>query len=95
MPTYIYKCKECQNVQEEIHSYCLASNDENDYKNNLACNNCKKVGTMFRRIADINFQASSIMTSEQKRSMLKKRSHDHFEKNIKEKFHELNRKKTV
>ena len=93
MPSYKYKCRECKNIQEEIHSYKLITNDIDDYKEKLKCKNCNTLGSMFRVIEAPMYGAYESSTTEQRKQILKKRSHDHFKKEIEDKFHELNRRK--
>lgn len=90
MPSYNYKC-ECGNVQEEIHSYKLVTNDENDFAFTLICSSCGKKGLMKRLISVPNFGKYSSASTEEKREILKKRSKDHFKKNIEDKFHQMNK----
>lgn len=89
---YIYKCKECSGIQEEFHSSKLVTNDEKDFNVNLKCNSCNRIGVMFRIIQATNFMTYDSSTPEQKREMLKKRSKEHFKKEIQDKFHQMNKK---
>lgn len=92
MPAYDYKCFICENIQEEIHSIGLVSNDVNDFDKTLVCKKCGMIDTM-KRIFSIPVLAKFSMSSpEEKKNMLKKRSQEHFKKNIEDKFHQLNKK---
>jgi len=92
MPAYDYKCSKCKSVQEEIHSSKLITNDESDIKFAFQCNSCKEIGMMNRIIFGSYVATYDIASLEQKREMLKKRSKDHFKKNIVESFHVKNRR---
>lgn len=91
MPTYDYKCKECKNIQEEVHTYKKVTNDENDFNVTLVCKNCGKIGTMFRKIS-AEFAEFSASDPEIQKKKLKKRSRDHYKKQIREKAGYLNRR---
>jgi putative FmdB family regulatory protein len=91
MPTYDYKCKSCGNVKEIIHSMKECDKKER----NEFCEECNSEKQFERTV--VNGQAPAIglyssASPEEKKKILKKRSHDHFEKEIKEKFHVMNSK---
>ena len=92
MGCYDYKCSFCGYIQEENHSYKLITNKENDIKHKIICQQCNAIDTMERIISAVPMGMYSSTTSEQKKEMLKKRSHEHFKKNIEESFHEKNKK---
>lgn len=92
MPNYDYKCKVCGNVQEENHSYTKITNDENDISNTIECQKCNLVGEMIRVMGNSGLANFSMMTPEQKKESLKKRSHEHFKKHVEERFHQMNKK---
>ena len=87
MPFYDYQCKSCKTVQEEFHSMAEC-NEETE--RSLICKNCSKK-EMKRLIVLTNVDTFSIMTDEERRKSLKKRSHDHFERELKDKFHQMNK----
>lgn len=90
MPTYNYKCP-CGNIQEEIHSMKDVTNDDKDILHNLVCKNCGQKGTMKRMISIPNIGEYSSASVEGKKEMLKKRSKDHFKKEVQDKFHQMNK----
>jgi len=58
----------------------------------LVCDGCFTKGEMQQLISGGHgFQKVASMTPEQRKEVLKKRAHDHFEKHIKESFHEKNK----
>lgn len=92
MPVYTYKCKSCGSLQDEVHASNITTKE---YSKKLACSSCKEEGKMVWSPTKLNFGTYESSTPEQRKEILKKRSHEHFKKNIEEKFHELNRKKTT
>jgi putative FmdB family regulatory protein len=86
MPFYDYRCKSCENVQEEFHS--VAECNEETLQA-LVCSKCGKK-EMKRLIGTTNVDSFSIMTMDERRDSLKKRSRDHFKKELQDKFHQMN-----
>jgi hypothetical protein len=90
MPRYEYKCSLCQHVQEEIHSMTEVGNQ--DMLDGLVCYGCGVSGSMEQLITGgQGFQKVASMTPEERKEVLKKRSHDHFKKNVEEQFHVKNK----
>jgi hypothetical protein len=90
MARFLYKCKKCGHEQEEYHSM----KDAGDllFVSTLICDACFLQGEMQQIISGGHgFQKVASMTPEQRKEVLKKRSHDHFQKHIVESFHEKNK----
>lgn len=92
MPTYIYKCTICGEEKEVFHHSSRVTGNSDDYENEIVCEKCEVPYTMKRKIVAPSFSAISSMTPNERREALKKRSHEHFKKNIEESFHTKNKK---
>lgn len=92
MPTYVYRCCKCEDDQEVIHSWNLVTNKEDDYRETLSCLTCGAIGTSNRVQQAANVATYDMASPNERREMLVKRSRDHFDKKLKDEFHQKNKK---
>jgi len=98
MPTYLYVCEVCHLEEEILHSAKDCDNPlnivniRNKYCKLTEENKCDVEQCTLRRKPCLPaYNSFSSKTPAEKQKQLKERSHEHFEKHIKEKFHEMNK----
>ena len=85
MPIYHYVCEECDFDEEVLHS--VKDLDKKECLKGEYNSDCK-----MRRVPCVtNVSIFNSLTSQEKREVLKKRSKEHFKKNIEESFHQKNK----
>ncbi len=91
MPIYEYKCPFCDKVKDVLHTMAELDNPSNKTLEQITCNanTCEHEsqagvnGTLWQRqVTQVAMGKFAGMNNEQKKNFLKKRSSDHFKKEI-------------
>ena len=88
MPRYSYKCPTCEEIREVFH---LISEVNSPSEETVKQITCQTDGVLMKQyFGDMSggYKRMSGMEPEQRKEILKKRSHEHFEREIKERAHE-------
>lgn len=99
MPEYLYRCSKCGIEREVMHSMGEIDKPSEAIQLETSCNpiTCPDVsnsdlGLKFDRIPQsCNFGKFNLLSTADKTKMLKKRSHDHYEKEVKEVKHQMDK----
>jgi hypothetical protein len=99
MPEYIYRCPKCGVEREVMHSMSEIDKPSEETQLETSCNpitcqdfNNSDLGLKFERIPQsCNFGKFNLLSQADKATMLKKRSHDHYEKEVKEVKHQMDK----